>query len=72
MCVREGEIPDRGGPTIVDESVPLPILVTLIRDARLPEREVRAMSKAEAIARLAEFYTTANEIASKMSGWSEE
>ncbi|SDK80967.1 hypothetical protein SAMN05428985_106173 [Nocardioides sp. YR527] len=33
------------------------VLRVLIQEARIPEAEVRAMTKAEAIQRLADFYT---------------
>jgi hypothetical protein len=34
------------------------VIRALTREARIPESEVQAMTKAEAIARLSEFYTT--------------
>ena len=57
-CVDMGVIPDRGGHEVPSETIPVAVVQTLIRDAHIPESEVRAMSKAQAVARLAQFYTT--------------
>ena len=40
------------------ESIPVGVLKVLIAEAHIPESVVRAMTKAEAVQRLAEFYTT--------------
>lgn len=57
-CVTDGLLPDRGQPPQRTEPIPVAVLRTLVQDARIPETEVRAMTKAEAVQRLAEFYTT--------------
>lgn len=57
-CVKDRVIPDRGGREVARETIPVTIVRTLVTDAHIPEADVRAMTKAEAIQRLAEFYTT--------------
>ncbi|MGL5808834.1 MAG: hypothetical protein ACRCYQ_02680 [Nocardioides sp.] len=57
-CVDNRVLPDRGQPAEVVEAIPIGVIRTLTQGARIPEAEVRAMTKAEAIARLNEFYTT--------------
>ena len=57
-CVRDQVLPDRSRPAGLDEAIPLGVVRTLTHQARIPEEDVRAMTKAQAIARLAEFYTT--------------
>lgn len=57
-CVQNEVLPDRGQPPEVAEAIPLGVIRALIHEAHIPEAEVRAMTKAEAIARLSEFYTT--------------
>ncbi len=57
-CVNGGTVPDRGGPAMPRESIPAAIVRTLVHEAHLPEAEVRAMTKAQAVQRLAEFYTS--------------
>jgi hypothetical protein len=57
-CVDSGVAPDRGGHEVPPEAIPVAVVRTLVRDARIPEAEVRAMSKEQAVARLAEFYTS--------------
>jgi len=57
-CVQNQVLPDRGQPEEVAEAIPLGVIRALTQEAHIPESEVRAMAKAEAIARLAEFYTT--------------
>lgn len=42
----------------VAEAIPVGVIRTLTQEAHIPEADVRAMTKAEAIARLAHFYTT--------------
>jgi hypothetical protein len=51
-------VPNRGHTPEVTEAIPLGVIRALTREARIPESEVHAMTKAEAIARLSEFYTT--------------
>lgn len=57
-CVRHQVVPHRGQTPEVAEAIPLGVIRALIVEARIPEVEVHAMTKAEAIARLSEFYTT--------------
>ena len=58
-CVTDGVLPARSQPAASSaEEIPVSVVRTLLYDAKLPEAEVLAMTKAEAIARLAEFYTT--------------
>ena len=54
----ESGLPDRGRPAQVAEAMPLGVIRTLTHEVRIPEAEVQAMTKAEAIARLSEFYLT--------------
>jgi hypothetical protein len=56
-CVSDGILPNRGIPAHISEAIPLAVIRTLINEAHIPEPEVKAMSKDQAIARLAEFYT---------------
>lgn len=56
-CVRDREVPQRGDPAPVGESLPLGLFHQLVTTVGLDEVEVRAMSKAEAAQRLADFYT---------------
>lgn len=57
-CVSKHVLPGRthGQPT--GEAIPLGVIRTLTQEAHIPEAEVRAMTKAEAVARLMSFYTT--------------
>ena len=57
-CIEDKVLPDRRGTEIPADAVPAGVVRALIAEARIPEAEVRAMTKAEAIQRLAEFYTT--------------
>jgi hypothetical protein len=56
-CVKDGTIPDRGVPKPSAEAIPVGVIRALTREARIPETEVMGMTKAEAIQRLADFYT---------------
>ncbi|MGW7681324.1 hypothetical protein ACWGID_11320 [Kribbella sp. NPDC054772] len=56
-CVDDKVLPDRQGPQARTESIPAGVVRTLIAEAHIPEPEVRAMTKQEAVERLAEFYT---------------
>lgn len=57
-CVDQGIIPDRGQ---IEErttiSIPLGVVRTLIQEVGIPEHQVRAMTREQALARLAEYYT---------------
>ena len=57
-CVDNQVLPNRGQAQPVAEAIPLGIVRTLINEAHIAEAEVHAMTKTEAIARLAAFYTT--------------
>ena len=57
-CVNNQALPHRGQPQVVGQTIPLGVIRTLIQEARIPEAEVLAMTKAAAIARLTRFYTT--------------
>ncbi len=57
-CVDNQVRPNRGQAQPVAEAIPLGIIRTLIQEAHISEVEVHSMTKTEAIARLAAFYTT--------------
>lgn len=56
-CARDGVRPDRGAPTMPSDALPAELVHLLIAKVGLPESEVAAMSKDEAIARLQRFWT---------------
>lgn len=56
-CVEDKKLPSRGRLPEPREAIPMGVLRVLIQEARIPEAEVRAMTKKEAIQRLADFYT---------------
>lgn len=56
-CVEEKTLPARSQMPEPCEAIPLGVLRVLIQEAHIAEAEVRAMTKAEAIQRLADFYT---------------
>jgi len=57
-CVRHQNLPNRT-PTIPPETaIPVAVIRALTTDVGIPEAEIRNLTKAQAIARLAEFYTT--------------
>lgn len=60
-CIAEGLSPERGRPAIPAEAVPAELAYLLIQRVGLPESEVAKMTRAEAIARLNRFWTTAEE-----------
>lgn len=57
-CVLNQVVPHRGHPPEAIDAIPLGVVRALILEARIPEAEVRAMTKTQAIARLTDFYTT--------------
>lgn len=57
-CVDHQVVPRRGEVPEVTDAIPVGVIRALTVQARIPESEVHAMTKAEAIARLSEFYTT--------------
>lgn len=56
-CMEEKTLPARSQMPEPREAIPLGVLRVLIQEAHIAEAEVRAMTKAEAIQRLADFYT---------------
>jgi hypothetical protein len=56
-CVRDGIKPDRGVPEAPPEALPAELVHLLITRVGLPEPEVAAMSKAEAVERLSRYWT---------------
>lgn len=57
-CVEDKVLPDRQELQIPAETIPIGVVRVLIVEAHIPEAQVQAMTKTEAIQRLAEFYTT--------------
>ncbi|KAA8890315.1 cytotoxic translational repressor of toxin-antitoxin stability system [Nocardia colli] len=57
QCVLDGRLPDRGIPEVRGESLPADLVHLLISRAGLAENEIAAMTRAEAIARLQQFWT---------------
>jgi hypothetical protein len=55
-CVKDGVKPDRGLPQPSAQVLPAEVVHLLITRVGLPEYEVKAMGKAEAIARLQKFW----------------
>jgi len=56
-CVNDSILPTRDAGTLPESSIPLSVVTTLIQEVGLPESEVRQMTKSDAFARLAEFYS---------------
>lgn len=56
-CVAGGVLPDRGAPEVPAEALPLSLVIQLTRTAGLSEDAVAAMSKAEAVQALNDFWT---------------
>jgi hypothetical protein len=56
-CAKDGVKPDRGVSHPSSDALPAEVVHLLITRVRLSEDEIRAMSKAEAIARLQRFWT---------------
>ncbi|MEO8888536.1 MAG: cytotoxic translational repressor of toxin-antitoxin stability system [Jatrophihabitantaceae bacterium] len=57
-CVNNGRPPDRGGgPVKPAESIPAGVVAILLREVGLPEAEVAAMTRDQAIARVNEYWT---------------
>jgi hypothetical protein len=55
-CVRDGIKPDRGVPETPPEALPADLVHLLIMRVGLAEREVAAMTKAEAVERLDRYW----------------
>ena len=60
-CVRGEAIPERGVPTPRPDAIPASIAHQLIVRFRVPESEVAAMSKQQAIERLAQLWSALDE-----------
>ncbi len=56
-CVDDKVLPDRGQRAAPPEAIPAGVIRVLVQEAQIPEVEVRAMTKAQAVQRLADFYT---------------
>jgi hypothetical protein len=56
-CVQDGVTPDRGAPTAPPEALPADLVHLLISRVGLPESDVAAMSRQDAIARLQRYWT---------------
>lgn len=57
VCVRDGVLPDRGGPTVPTGALPADLVHLLISRVGLSESQVAAMSKDEAVLRLQRYWT---------------
>src|SRR5207237_4946394 len=57
-CVEDKVLPDRQQPEAPAEAIPAGVVRTLVVEAHVPEADVRAMTKVQAVQRLADFYTT--------------
>jgi hypothetical protein len=56
-CVRDGSLPDRGAPAAPPQALPADLVHLLLTRVGLTEDEVSRISKAEAIARLQQYWT---------------
>jgi hypothetical protein len=57
-CVNNRVLPSRGQMQQFAEAIPLGVIRVLTQEAHIPEALVRTMTKAEAVARVAKYYTT--------------
>jgi hypothetical protein len=57
-CVRDGVKPDRGEPEVPRQALPADLVYLLISRMHLSEAEVAAMTKDEAVARVAAYWST--------------
>ncbi len=57
-CVRDGTPPDRGMPAVPPEALPAEMVHLLLTRVGLTEAEVAAMTKAEAVQRLNDYWST--------------
>jgi hypothetical protein len=60
-CVHDGKVPTRSESTPPVEAIPAQVVYLLIHEAKIPEFEVAAMSKDEAIVRLNQFWAETSE-----------
>ncbi|HVT68101.1 MAG TPA: cytotoxic translational repressor of toxin-antitoxin stability system [Trebonia sp.] len=56
-CVRDGRRPDHGVPSVPPEALPADLVHLLLTRVGLTEDDVRALTRAEAIARLQAYWT---------------
>jgi hypothetical protein len=56
-CVSDGAIPDRGAPPPPAASIPADLVHLLIHRVGLPEDEVKAMSRDQAISRAQQYWS---------------
>ena len=56
-CVQEEKKPDRGEPTVPEEAFPAELVHLLISRLHLSEAEIAKMSRADAIARIQEYWS---------------
>lgn len=56
-CVRDGIVPDRGGPASPPASLPADLVYLLVNRVGIPEDEVRQMTRAEAVERAQRYWT---------------
>ena len=57
-CVQDGHLPDRGAPTLPQDTLPASLVFQLMREVGLTADEVGAMTKDEAVARMQQYWTT--------------
>ena len=57
-CVQDGQLPDRGAPTVPKDALPASLVFQLMREVGLTADEVGAMTKDEAVARMQQYWTT--------------
>lgn len=55
-CVREGQAPDRGAPVVPERAIPAAIVHQLVVRHRVPESEVAAMTREQALERLQQIW----------------
>ncbi|MGH3253719.1 MAG: cytotoxic translational repressor of toxin-antitoxin stability system [Trebonia sp.] len=55
-CVRDGGLPDRGVPAVPGNALPADLVHLLLTRVGLREGEVRLLSKADAIARIQQYW----------------
>jgi len=56
-CVKDGVLPDRGAPEVPAEALPLSLVIQLTKTAGISEETVAAMTKAQAVQALNDFWT---------------
>jgi hypothetical protein len=59
-CVRDGRRPDRGVPVVPADALPADLVHLLLTRVGLTEDDVRGLAKAEAIARLQQYWMREN------------